>query len=139
MHDLESRVIEYLLADNTINVITTDITSEKLPVVVADKKITVKVDYEITHPVFDSEVATITVKVWINTRSPLISEPIKALKDLSYLVIISLDRIGDLLTKLTGGWNLTTYSIKKLGRKDDININEQFWSSIIVFEVIKNV
>jgi hypothetical protein len=139
MHDLEARVIEYLLADNAVKIITTDISSEKLPIVVVDKKITVKVDYELTHPVFDSDTATITVKVWINTRSPLVSEPVKALKDLAFKVVTALDRTGDLLTKLTGGWTLTAYSVRKLGRTDDLNSNEQLWFSIIVFEVIKNV
>jgi len=138
MYDLEARVIEYLKADISIIAITTDIKSEKLPIVVVDKSITVKVDYETSNAALASEIATVTVKAWVNTRSPLISTPVKSLKDLAGTIVTVLNKIGPSLSKATGGYSLTVYSCRKLGRTDDLNEEEQLWSSIIVFEVVKN-
>ena len=138
MKDLESRIIEFLLADTAVKAITTDIKTENPPTIVSDKTITVKVNYESTHPVFDSEQATIVVKVWVNTRNPTISSPIKTLKDLTSKVITSINRTGDTLTKLSGGYSLIVYSIRKLSHQDELIETEKVWYSIITFEVTKN-
>lgn len=138
MKDLESRIIEFLLADTVVKAITTDIKTENPPTIVSDKTITVKVNYESTHPVFDSEQATIVVKVWVNTRNPTISSPIKTLKDLTSKVITSINRTGDTLTKLSGGYSLIVYSIRKLSHQDELIETEKVWYSIITFEVTKN-
>jgi hypothetical protein len=138
MYDIESRVIEYLKANTSITAITSDIKSEKIPITVADKTITVKVDYEPSDSALAAEIATLTVKAWVNTRSPLISSPVKSLKDLAGTIVTVLNKIGPSLSKSTGGYSLTVYSCRKLGRKDDLQEDEQLWSSIIVFEIVKN-
>lgn len=138
MKDLEARLIEYLLADVSISAITTDISSEKLPIIVVDKKITVKVDPETTFEALPAEIATVIIKAWVNTRSPLTSEPAKGLKDLAGALITSLNKMGSILTKQTGGYDIKVYSIRKLGRVDDLNSDEQLWFSTITFECVKN-
>jgi hypothetical protein len=138
MYDLEARVIEYLKASVPIMALCSEVKSEKLPIVVVDKSITVKVDSEVSNAALASEISTLTVKVWINTRSPLTSQPVKALKDLAGQVIIALNKIGPSLSKASGGYDLVVYSCRKLGRTDNLAEDEQLWSSIIVFEVVKN-
>jgi hypothetical protein len=138
MYDLEARVIEYLKANVAIMALCSDVKSEKLPITVVDKSITVKVDPEVSNASLASEISTLTVKVWINTRSPITSQPVKALKDLAGQVVIALNKIGPSLSKSTGGYDLTIYSCRKLGRTDDLSDEELLWSSTIVFEVVKN-
>lgn len=138
MKDLEARIIEYLLTVTEITSITTDISLEKLPITVVDKKITIKVDPEITQEAMPAETATVIAKVWVNSRSPLMSEPVKGLKDLAGALITALNKMGSLLTKQTGGYDIKIYGIRKLGRTDDLNSDEKLWSSIITFECVKS-